>query len=206
MKENSENKKPILVRIAEQLVKDQEELDALAVQVSLGKLEAKDKIAEVKKELNSKVYELKLAFKKDAKVSEEKAKLILDKFDKLDHELASDAQDFFKTTKSAVLDVIADIDHDLKNNESAKETQLLFESYINKAKTQFELLEKHVEGKTQELESAYAEEKEKAKAKANETLEKLKDQKDEAEVRFELFKEEMDLVYKHFKKAVDTLK
>jgi hypothetical protein len=206
MKENSKNKKPILVRIAEQLVKDQEELDALAVQVSLGKLEAKDKIAEVKKELNSKVHELKLAFKKDAKVSEEKAKLILDKFDKLDQELASDAQDFFKTTKSAVLDVIADIDHDLKNNESAKETQLLFEAYINKAKTQFELLEKHVEGKAQELESVYTEEKEKAKAKANETLEKVKDQKDEAEVRFELFKEEMDLVYKHFKKAVDTLK
>lgn len=53
------NQKPILVKIADQLLRDQEELDLLAVQISLGKAEVKDKFEEAKKQLKKSVQEFK---------------------------------------------------------------------------------------------------------------------------------------------------
>ncbi len=54
------NQKPILVKIADQLLKDQQELDSLAVQLSLGKAEAKDKFEEVKKQIRKSIQEFKI--------------------------------------------------------------------------------------------------------------------------------------------------
>ena len=45
------SQKPIRVRIAEKLIKDQQELDHLAVQVSLGKAEMNDEFKKAKADL-----------------------------------------------------------------------------------------------------------------------------------------------------------
>ena len=55
--------KPLLSRIAEQLVKDQQELDHLAVQLSLGKVEIKDKFEALKQKLKASVHEFKVDLK-----------------------------------------------------------------------------------------------------------------------------------------------
>ncbi|MFD2962332.1 MULTISPECIES: hypothetical protein [Olivibacter] len=59
MENSKENQRPILVKIANQLLKDQQDLDSLAVQLSLGKAEAKDKFREVKSEFKEKLQDLK---------------------------------------------------------------------------------------------------------------------------------------------------
>ncbi len=50
-KEVTTNQKPILVKIANQLLKNQQELDLLAVQLALGKVEAKTEFEEAKLKL-----------------------------------------------------------------------------------------------------------------------------------------------------------
>ena len=52
------SQKPIRVRIAEKLIKDQQELDHLAVQVSLGKAEMNDEFKKAKADLKKNIHEV----------------------------------------------------------------------------------------------------------------------------------------------------
>ena len=54
------SQKPIRVRIAEKLIKDQQELDHLAVQVSLGKAEMNDEFKKAKADLKKNIHEVNI--------------------------------------------------------------------------------------------------------------------------------------------------
>jgi len=55
--------KPVLQRIADQLLVAQQEIDDLALQLALGKAEAREKFQEVKKEFRHHVAEFKILMK-----------------------------------------------------------------------------------------------------------------------------------------------
>ena len=64
------SQKPIRVRIAEKLIKDQQELDHLAVQVSLDKAEMSDEFKKAKADLKKNIQELKVELTQELKETE----------------------------------------------------------------------------------------------------------------------------------------
>ena len=64
------SQKPIRVRIAEKLIKDQQELDHLAVQVSLGKAEMNDEFKKAKADLKKNIHEVKIELAHELKETE----------------------------------------------------------------------------------------------------------------------------------------
>jgi hypothetical protein len=139
-KEKSKNTK-ILARIAENLLRAQQELDELIVQLALGKAEAADKFEEVKKEFASQVAD----FKKDAKkiygqeLSEETKK----KIEQLEWQLAkgkATSKEIFEEQRKKILEAIREIEQDLREWIKRSDVPHYFDHEIEKFKLKAEIL------------------------------------------------------------------
>ncbi|QQT46643.1 Uncharacterised protein [Sphingobacterium multivorum] len=202
MENSKENQKPILVKIANQLLKDQQELDSLAVQLSLGKADAKDKLKEVKAEIREKLQELRGVVSSGYKESKEWAEDTNTAIDELEEALEESVEEIFEESKSKIIHAAEKLKEQIKSNPASEKLALLYATFYEKAHLQLELLEHSAHVKKEELTENYKHNIEKARKSANAIIEKLNDKKEEAEVRIEIFKEELDEVYKHLKKAV----
>ncbi len=206
MEKTTENQQPILVKIAEQLMKDQQELDSFAVQLSLGKAEAKDKLKEVKAELKQKVNDLKATISAGYTENKEWVKETIQKLDELDDELTDGAEELFEDNKKNILEAAKAVENEIKKNPSAQKVSLLFATYSEKAKLQIELLEQNIDDKKMAVSESFKEGIDEARRKINAIIERLNEKKEEADVRVDIFKEELDLVYTHLKKAIGAFK
>lgn len=206
MEKSTKNQNPILVKIAEQLLKDQQELDSLAVQLSLGKAEAKDKLKEIKAELKQKVNDLKTTISAGYAENKEWVKDTIQKLDELEDRLTDNAEAFFEENKKNILNAAAEVESEIKKNPAAQKASLLFATYSEKAKLQLELLEQSIQNKKSAVSESFKEGIDEARKKINAIIERLNEKKDEADLRVEIFKEELDLVYTHLKKAIGAFK
>ncbi|MCZ2131211.1 MAG: hypothetical protein LC109_13230 [Bacteroidia bacterium] len=206
MGNQTENQKPILVKIANQLLKDQQELDSLVVQLSLGKVEAKDKFEEIKSELKQKVQELKSTLSSEYQENKEWLKETISKLDELEERLTDKSKELFAENKSAILKAVETVQSELKKNPAATKLSLLFTSYSEKVKLQLEILDQNIQNKKSEISETYTEGINEARGKINTIIDRLNDKKEEADVKLEIFKEELDLVYEHLKRAVQAFK
>jgi len=201
--ENSKgNQKPILVKIANQLLKDQQELDSLAVQVSLGKAEARDKFREVKSELKEKIQDFKKLLSSEYNKTTDWVKNTLEELDRLESTLEESIEEDFEASKVNIIEKIDNVKELLAENPQAEKLLLMFSTYYEKSKLQLEVLEQSAQDKKAELTESYRHNMEEAGKSATALIEKFNDKKEEAEIRVEIFKEEIDLVYQHLKRAV----
>lgn len=114
MGNKTENQKPILVKIANQLLKDQQELDSLVKQLSLGKAEAKDKFEEIKAELKQKVQDLKSTLSSEYQENKKWLVETISKLDELEDRLTDKSKELFEETKSAILKSVEAVQSELK--------------------------------------------------------------------------------------------
>ncbi|SDG19093.1 MULTISPECIES: hypothetical protein [Bacteroidota] len=205
MGNSKENQSPILVKIANQLLKDQQELDSLAVQLSLGKAEAKDKFKEVKTEFREKLQDLKHTLSSEYKDSQDWVKETNVAIDEFEKNLEESAEEVFEESKANILKAAENLKAQIKRNPTSEKLFLLYTTYYEKAQLQLDVLEQNIQNKKAELTDSYKHSIEEAKKSAKAIIDKLNDKKEEADFKTEIFKKEIGQVYEHLKKAVKAL-
>jgi hypothetical protein len=207
-KSETTNQKPILVKIADQLVKDQQELDTLAVQLSLGKAEAKDKFEEIKKEMRSSVQEFKASLEAEYSRNKEWASAMKPKLNYLEGQLAEGETEtslIFEEKKKNILKGLNEITDEIEKNPEVKRMTHYYNLASDKLQLQLELVEKTWNQKKLELTNEFHEEMKNAKIKLAEFKTKVNEKKDEVDFKLEHFKDEMQSSYGHLKKAFKSL-
>ncbi len=202
MENSQEDQKPILVKIANQLLKDQQELDSLAVQLSLGKADAKDKFKEVKAEFRGKLQDFKATLSSGYKESKEWANQTSKAIDELEDALEERVEEIFEESKTKIINAAEKLKEQIKNSPASEKLSLLYATSYEKARLQLEVLEQNIQDKRAELTDSYTHHTAEAKKSINAIIDRLNDKKEEADVKIEIFKKEIDLVYQHLKKAV----
>lgn len=199
------SQKPIRVRIAEKLIKDQQELDHLAVQVSLGKAEMNDEFKKAKADLKKNIHEVKIELAHELKETEVFIKNNLEKIEEHLDEDVTYSKEAFETQKKNIVNAINDAKKSIKNSPQTKRTNQLFNAISQKSKLQLELLEKNISGKKVELTQEYKNSMEAATEKFKEFASKLDEEKEQATEKLDNFKKEVSQSYKHLKKAFKSL-
>lgn len=202
--ENS-NQKPILVKIAKQLLKDQQELDHLAVQLSLGKVEAKDEFEKTKSKLKSSVHEFKVTLTSNIRQDNT---LLNAKLEELEEQLDSGiakTKEVFLTQKKNILKGIDTTIIEIEKNKEMIKSANFFTSASKKIRLQLEILEKNMGETKTELTSEYNKEMMNAQEKINDLVSKIKEKQEDASLKWENFKDEIHISYEHLKKAIQSL-
>ncbi|MFC0264200.1 hypothetical protein [Fontibacter flavus] len=205
MENSSKKQKPILVKIAEQLLKDQQELDSLAVQWSLGKAEAKDKINEAKAELKQKIHDLKIWISTEYDENSEWAKTTILKLNDLDIKLKENTEELFETSKQEILIAVEKVENQINKNPAAQKLSVLFSIYSEKVRLQFEVIEINLKNKKSEINENLNEGLGDVRKKIDSIIERLNEKKEETDLKLEGFKDEIGAVYDHLKKAFRSL-
>jgi hypothetical protein len=201
----TKNPKPIRIRLAEKLIKDQQELEHLAVQASLGKLEMEDAVKAAKADLKNSIHELKIEIKEELKEKEEALIKDLEKIEgQLDEDVAYTKESFLVQKKN-IVNAINDAKKSIKNSPQLHRTDELFNAISQKSKLQLALLEKNVSDKKVELTKEYQKSMQAATEKFETFTSKIKEEKEETSKKVDKFKKEVAQSYKHLKKAFQSL-
>lgn len=205
MKTNNENQKPILVKIADQLLKDQQELDHLAVQLSLGKVEVKEEFEKTKSKMKNSLHEFKVEL--NSEIDQDYAFLdssLTDLENELDEGEAKTKEIFLKQKKN-ILKKLETVKIEIENNPNILKIADFFTSAAIKTKLQLEILEKNFDEKKAELTAEYNQEMITAQEKINAIISKLKEKQEDANLKWENFKDEIHISYEHLRKAIHAL-
>lgn len=201
-------KKPFLVRIADRLVKDQQELDELAVQLALGKAEVKDKFEEAKKKMNKRVQKLSTKLSSEAKQDKEWVNSLKVKLAKLAGHLGKgkvETHPMLQEQKKNIIQGIDDINEEIQKSRKASKLSRSFTPASEKIKLQMDLFEKKLGEEKKELTKEFHEEMGKAKEKFNSIATRIKEKKDDVDLKLDHFSDEIHESYEHLKKAIRSL-
>ncbi|MDI1233285.1 MAG: hypothetical protein PSX81_03265 [bacterium] len=209
MKPTSQKKvtKPLLTRIAEQLVKDQQELDHLAVQLSLGKAEVKDKFESLKEKLKASLHAFKVDLKEVYNDNKEWSVGFKEKLTHLEEQLSAskaETKEVFKAQKKNILQAMDLVKEEIKANPEVHKASDFFTAASENARLQIRLFEMKWGSKEKVLTGFRAEMK-KASEKVDEIIAEAKSNKQKAEVKLQGFNTEIHEAYNHFKKAIKSL-
>lgn len=205
MEQNTNSrKKPLLERIADQLIKDQQELDRLAVQFSLGKAEVKDHFEAAKKMFRDSMHAYKVELFEEYHHGEEKLRDLKTKFEHLDEKLAevrADTWEKFEHQRQNILKAMEDVKQELKENPNVTQMSNFFTAASEKAKLEFDLMAKNWDKASTEFTQNFQDEMKTAGFKIKEIMDKAKDKKGEMDEKMSDFNAEIKEAYEHFKKA-----
>lgn len=201
------SKKPLLARIAEQLIKDQQELDQLAVQLSLGKAEVKDKFETLKHKLKGSVHDFKVDLKEVYKDNKEWSNSFKEKLTHLEEQLSAskaETKEVFKAQKKNIVHAMDLVKEEIKKNPEVHKVADFFTAASEKARLQIRLFEMKWGSKDKVL-NGFRTEMKKASEKVDEILEEAKSNKQKAEIKLQGFNTEIHEAYNHLKKAIKSL-
>jgi len=198
--------KPVLEKIAGKLMKAQQELDELVLQLSLGKAEAREKFEEIKKEFKAQVSELKQTFNNSSlKETGNKIKAMLEE---LELQLAlgkADSVEIFEAQSKKILLALHELEHEIKERLPQTEEVNFFKYDIESFKLKLEILRLKLLLKNFEIKDVFKE----RMNDARNTIEKLKTSAKEklgsGKGKYSDFKDEVQLAYKHLRKALESL-
>lgn len=205
MKSNNEIQKPILVKIADQLLKDQQELDYLVVQLSLGKVEVIEEFEKTKSKMKNVLHEFKVEL--NSEIDKEYAFLdnsLTDLENELDEGEVKTKEMFLKQKKN-ILKKLDAVKIEIENNPNVLKIADFFTSASIRTKLQLEILEKNFDKKKTELTEEYNQEMITAQEKINAIISKLKEKQEDANLKWENFKDEIHISYEHLRKAIHAL-
>lgn len=207
-KEVTTNQKPILVKIADQLLNDQRELDSLAVQLSLGKAEAKDKFEEAKKQMRTSIQEFKAKLEAEYDRNKEWAKSMKTKLSYLDNELSdgeAQTKPIFEEKMKNIIKGLDEIGEEIDKNPEVIRMAHYYSIASNKLKLQLEIIGKKWDEKKLVLTDLFHDEMNASKEKINSFKSKINDTKDDVGLKYENFKDEVGASFDHLRKAIKSL-
>ena len=198
--------KSILLKIAEKLLQAQQELDELAVQLALGKAEAKDKFEEIKKDFRFRVNELRQIITSTPK-SNDIADLVV-KIEELDALLNSGKVETllsFELQKKQILNAIIEIENRIKNKFLTTAAVNHFANEFEKFKLKLEILKLKFVVNKFEVKAGFRTEMKTARKEIAGIVEGTENQFNKAKGKVDDFSEEIYLAYKHLKNVIRNL-
>jgi hypothetical protein len=199
-----ETRKPLLQKLGESLLQAQQEIDDLAVQLSLGKAEAKGKFEEVKIEFIKKVNELKHLVKSSFDKSMPVALKL--KLEELELQLKvgkADTKEAFDLQRAALVEATIALENEIRKVLEKIETSDYFHHEAEKFLLKLEILRLKFGIKKFEIKDTFRT----RMAKAKKSIHSFADKATKIGTRKNHtgFKDEMVEAYKHLKSAVKNL-
>jgi hypothetical protein len=201
-------KKPFLVKLADRLVKDQQELDELAVQLALGKAEANDKFEEAKKKMRKRVKKVTAAVSSKFEQNKEWVQSLKGKLANLTDHLGkgkAETPEMYEEQKTNILQGLTEVEHEIQKSPEASKLSRSFNVASEKIKLQMDLFEKKLGAGKKELTKEFHEEMDKAKKKIHAIAARIKEKKDDVDLKLDHFSDELRESYDHLKKAIKSL-
>jgi hypothetical protein len=195
----------ILVKIVDKLTEAQQEIDELAVQLTLGKAEAKDKFEEIKKEFGEKVNEFK-----DLMVTSlgEEAPDVKTLISVLERELlkgVADTREAFELQKKNLLKALTSLETVIEKKFKAMIEPPSFLHDVEKFKIKLEILRLKFTLGGMEVSDEFRNNMDLARDYIRRLKERAKEELGEGKDKYEHFHEELQMAYKHFRKAIGGL-
>lgn len=208
MKEETINQNKLLVRLANQLLKEQQDLDHLAVQIALGKARVIELFEEAKLQLKKRLQEFKKELPLDGKENEAWAKSLKDKFSHLDVLLdkgKAKTKVLFQGQKKNILQGLDKLKAQIKKNPEAAKLSDGLHAAAEKMKLQLDLFEKKMGTEKKKLTKEFKAEMYDASKKINSIVASVKSRQQDAGMKWEHFNDEIKISYAHLKKAIKAL-
>ena len=207
MKEDIQaGEKPVLEKIADRLVAVQQELDELVVQFALGKAEGKEKFEEIKKEFRQRVSEFKKLL--DSPSSSLLTPEARQKIEELETQLAlgkAETKELFEEQKKKILKTLAHVEAEVKAWINAGKLPDDFSHEVEKFKLKLEIIRLRFSLKKFEVKDAFKERMQDARIKIEKMTSGIKSKLKDGSSKYNDFRDEMSIAYKHLKKALSDL-
>ncbi|ELR70148.1 hypothetical protein C900_03833 [Fulvivirga imtechensis AK7] len=203
---NTSSEAPILIKIADKLKETQQEVDELVVQFALGKAEAKAKFEEIKKEFKQRVDEFK-----NTTLANQLAGVsthLKDKFEDLELQLSLGRVEFremFEEQKNKIEHALERLALESRKQLPLAAEREYFEHEMEKFKLKLEILRLIFALKKIEIKETFKKNMLNAQKKIKQVADKIKSKAQPEPTKYEYFKKEAALAYKHMKKAIDAL-
>ena len=204
-KVKTEDKK-ILERMAEKLLETQKELDELTIQLTLGKAKAMDKFEDVKLEFKEKVDVLKQFLEKES--VKDFFSNFKEKIDQLEKQLSlgkAESKELFEEQKERILKSLTELEEVLKNKINQFKEPHYFSHEVEKFKLKMEILKLKFELKNFEIKDGFISGMADVKKIINNMVVQGKKKFKGGKGKYDEFKDEIALAYKHLKKAIHEL-
>lgn len=198
--------KSLLEKIAAKLMRAQQELDELAIQLALGKVEAKEKFEEVKKEFRAHVQEVKN--KLTSKLLKEMVTATTQKLEELEVQLAlgkADSAEIFEAQTKKILRAIQSLEKEIKDKLPQTDELNSFGYEMEKFKLKIEILRLKFILKRFEVKDEFKDRMQQARKRIDHLKESAMVKLNEGKDKAEDFKDEVQVIYKHLRKALESL-
>lgn len=191
-------------QVREKLVLIQQELDELALQLSLGKAEARDKFEELKVEFRNKVTALKLQLHQSGETIRPEVIRTLEEFELQLALGKAETKDRFHEQKIKILQSLNTLE------QAGMEWMKTFDSKFfthetEKFKLKLEILRLRFDLKAFEMKDAYRGTMPALRRELERIHHRLQQRINSGSSRYDDFTDELSLAYKHLKKAVTDL-
>jgi len=204
--EIKESEKPVLQKIADRLLAVQQELDELVVQFALGKAEGKEKFEEIKKEFRQRVSEFKKLL--DAPASKLLTPEARQKIEELEVQLAlgkADTKELFEEQKKKILKTLSRVESEIETWVNSGKLPDDFSHEVEKFKLKLEIIRLKFNLKKFEVKDAFKEGMDDARIKIEKLASGIKSKVKDRSSKYNTFRDEMSIAYKHLKKALSDL-
>ena len=206
MKTEETTETNILQKVTDKLLAAQQEIDELALQLALGKADAWDKFEEIKSEFRFKVSELKniLANPAENYLSPE----VKAKIEELELQLAlgkADSKDLFEGQKKKIMNALTNLEEDIQRNWRRIKAPDFFVHEVEQFKLKMEILRLRFRLKKFDVRDDYRNRMQTVRREIKKMTTKPKDRVNARQEKYDDFKYEISLAYKHIKNAVESL-
>lgn len=206
MKTEETTETNILQKVTDKLLAAQQEIDELALQLALGKADAWDKFEEIKSEFRFKVSELKniLANPAENYLSPE----VKAKIEELELQLAlgkADSKDLFEGQKKKIMNALTNLEEDIQRNWRRIKAPDFFVHEVEQFKLKMEILRLRFRLKKFDVRDDYRNRMQTVRREIKKMTTKAKDRVNARQEKYDDFKYEISLAYKHIKNAVESL-
>lgn len=202
------NQNAVLVRLANQLLKEQQDLDHLAVQIALGKAKVIDLFEEAKAQMKKRIQEFKKVLPTDSQQNETWVRSLNEKLDHLDGLLEkgkAKTKVLFLEQKKNIIQALDKLKNQLKKNPEIIKLAGHITAATEKLKLQMDLFEKKMGAEKKKLTKEFKAEMYDAGKKMNAVIAGIKARQHDSGVKLEHFNDEIKISYAHLKKAIKAL-
>ena len=199
---------PLAEKIGKGLQKAQQEIEEMVVQFALGTAEAKDKFDELKKEVHAKTGEWKTLVSELTDIGKEKVIFLKSKLEELQVQLTlgkADALDAFELQRKNIVKVIDEIEREIKSIPQLKGQLDTLRNEMEKFKIKMEIIKLKFELKKFDVKDGFKEEMTSAKLRIDKFVDQIRAKVEHVKDRYTDFEDEIDIAYKHLRKAVGKL-
>ncbi len=200
------DEKTTFQRISKNILAGQREIDELAVQLALGKAEARDKFEEIKKEFRERVSEL------EQLIESTSGKLLNPvlraRLEHLELQLSlgkADTRELFDVQKKKILTALDAMEEEIKLQLRKIRVPDYFSHEAEKLKLKLEVLRLRYDLKKFEVKDVFKVRMEEARREIERITDGVRVRMGQGRTRYHDFKDEISLAYKHIRKAVESL-